>query len=206
MSSFPRRVRIREVGPRDGFQNEPEVIPTAEKVRLIELLGRSGMRRIEVTSFVRADVIPQLCRRRAGARDGPPTAGGRGQRPDPERARSGAGARAPRALSGDQRLPVRLRDPQSKERGPVDRGVARRAGAHVRSARAERLRCEGVISVSFGCPYEGHVPPERVFGSPRGSWRRDAPRSASATRRGWPTRVQVREFFRWPPRSSRVSS
>ena len=53
-------VRIREVGPRDGFQNEPEVIATADKVRLIDMLARTGLRRLEVTSFVRADVIPQL--------------------------------------------------------------------------------------------------------------------------------------------------
>src|SRR5918997_659547 len=51
---------IREVGPRDGFQNEPEVIPTGEKVRLVDLLARTGVRRLEVTSFVRPDVIPQL--------------------------------------------------------------------------------------------------------------------------------------------------
>src|ERR687887_2467803 len=57
---LPQTVRIREVGPRDGFQNEPEVIPTAEKVRLIEKLARTGLRRLEVTSFVRPDVIPQL--------------------------------------------------------------------------------------------------------------------------------------------------
>src|SRR3954449_12166444 len=57
---FPEAVSIREVGPRDGFQNEPEVIPTAEKIRLIDLLARTGLRRLEVTSFVRADVIPQL--------------------------------------------------------------------------------------------------------------------------------------------------
>ena len=60
MSGFPSEVRIREVGPRDGFQNEPEVIPTAEKVRLIGMLIDAGLKRIEVTSFVRADVIPQL--------------------------------------------------------------------------------------------------------------------------------------------------
>ncbi|MGI8778852.1 MAG: hydroxymethylglutaryl-CoA lyase, partial [Solirubrobacteraceae bacterium] len=53
-------VRIREVGPRDGFQNEPEVIATADKVALIDRLARTGLRRLEVTSFVRADVIPQL--------------------------------------------------------------------------------------------------------------------------------------------------
>src|SRR3954464_5972573 len=58
-SALPQSVHIREVGPRDGFQNEPEVIPTEEKVRLIRLLGESGLKRIELTSFVRADVIPQ---------------------------------------------------------------------------------------------------------------------------------------------------
>ena len=54
------QVAIREVGPRDGFQNEPEVIPTDDKVRLIEARAVSGLKRLEVTSFVRADVIPQL--------------------------------------------------------------------------------------------------------------------------------------------------
>src|SRR5690242_21398791 len=60
MNELPKSVRIREVGPRDGFQNEPEVIPTEEKVRLIGLLGEAGLKRMEVTSFVRPDVIPQL--------------------------------------------------------------------------------------------------------------------------------------------------
>src|SRR5205085_8048289 len=54
------RVLIREVGPRDGFQNEPEIIPTPDKVRLVEMLARTGVPRLEVTSFVRPDVIPQL--------------------------------------------------------------------------------------------------------------------------------------------------
>ena len=58
-SELPGLVRIREVGPRDGFQNEPEVVPTEEKVRLIEVLAASGLERLEVTSFVRPDVIPQ---------------------------------------------------------------------------------------------------------------------------------------------------
>src|SRR5262245_54456166 len=60
MASLPNTVRIREVGPRDGFQNEPEVIPTADKVGLIDCLSQTGLRRIELTSFVRPDVIPQL--------------------------------------------------------------------------------------------------------------------------------------------------
>ena len=56
--------------PRDGFQNEPEVIATDDKVRLIELLARTGVQRLELTSFVRADVIPQLADAARGARAG----------------------------------------------------------------------------------------------------------------------------------------
>src|SRR5690348_13495922 len=60
MATLPTAVRIREVGPRDGFQNEPETIATADKIRLIDMLSASGLGRMEVTSFVRPDVIPQL--------------------------------------------------------------------------------------------------------------------------------------------------
>jgi hypothetical protein len=60
VTELPKSVRIREVGPRDGFQNEPETIDTAEKVRLIDLLSATGVGRMEITSFVRPDVIPQL--------------------------------------------------------------------------------------------------------------------------------------------------
>jgi isopropylmalate/homocitrate/citramalate synthase len=58
--ALPEAVRIREVGPRDGFQNEPDVVATDDKVALVEALAAAGLRRLEVTSFVRADVIPQL--------------------------------------------------------------------------------------------------------------------------------------------------
>ena len=60
MNGLPAHVDIREVGPRDGFQNEPETIATADKIDLINRLARTGLRRIEVASFVRPDVIPQL--------------------------------------------------------------------------------------------------------------------------------------------------
>src|SRR3989442_10047696 len=58
--TLPDAVRIREVGPRDGFQNEPETISTEHKIELIDALARTGLERIEVTSFVRPEVIPQL--------------------------------------------------------------------------------------------------------------------------------------------------
>lgn len=60
VDGLPTSVAIREVGPRDEFQNEPETIPTDDKVRLIDALARTGLRRLEVTSFVRSDVIAQL--------------------------------------------------------------------------------------------------------------------------------------------------
>ena len=55
-----RAVCIYEVGPRDGLQNEPDIVSTADKRSLIERLGRAGLRRIEVTSFVSPEWIPQL--------------------------------------------------------------------------------------------------------------------------------------------------
>lgn len=125
-------VDIREVGPRDGFQNEPEIVPTDTKVRLIELLAAAGLKRIEVTSFVRADVIPQLA-------DG------------------------------------------------LERVLGR--------AREEGLRCEAVLSVAFGCPYEGHVPPERVFALARALRDAGAQEIGFGDTTGMANPVQVREFF-----------
>ena len=55
-----RRVRIVEVGPRDGLQSEPGLLPTEVKVRLIERLMTAGLRRIEATSFVSPTAVPQL--------------------------------------------------------------------------------------------------------------------------------------------------
>ncbi len=58
--SLPEQVIITEVGPRDGLQNEPTFVPTKHKVALIDLLSQTGLRHIEITSFVSAKVIPQL--------------------------------------------------------------------------------------------------------------------------------------------------
>ncbi|MBA3826942.1 MAG: hydroxymethylglutaryl-CoA lyase, partial [Ktedonobacterales bacterium] len=57
---MPRRVRVVEVGPRDGLQNEKTVIATADKLRFIALLNEAGFPAIEVTSFVSPKAIPQL--------------------------------------------------------------------------------------------------------------------------------------------------
>ena len=157
-------MRIREVGPRDGFQNEPEVIPTEAKLRLIGMLARSGLRRLEVTSFVRPDVIPQLADAEEVLRG-------------VERVESVSySVLIPNERGLERALEQRDRfdevnlflsasetHNQRNVNRSIDESEAQVAAAIVR-ARAEGLRCEGVISVSFGCPYEGEVPVERVLG------------------------------------------
>jgi hydroxymethylglutaryl-CoA lyase len=162
-AELPKSVRIREVGPRDGFQNEPEVIPTEEKVRLIGLLGESGLRRIEVTSFVRADVIPQLA-------DGAEVLTRFEPRED-----IAYSVLIPNSRGLENALKLRdrfqeanffLSASETHNRKNVNRTIAESLAdleGTIAAARDAGLRCEGVISTSFGCPYEGKVAPERVF-------------------------------------------
>ena len=151
------------MGPRDGFQNEPEVIPTADKVRLVEALARTGLRRLEVTSFVRADVIPQLA-------DGPDVLRA-ADIPDDV----AVSVLIPNERGLDNALALRehfgevnlfLSASETHNQRNVNRSIEESlTGLEqvVKRARDEGLRCEAVISVAFGCPYEGEVPPERVF-------------------------------------------
>jgi hydroxymethylglutaryl-CoA lyase len=163
MTDLPQSVKIREVGPRDGFQNEPEVIPTPEKVRLIGMLGAAGFKRIELTSFVRPDVIHQL----ADADEVLDTY---------ERLDDVAySVLIPNERGLDRALERRdrfdevnlfLSASETHNRKNVNRSIAESLEGLERvieRALAEDLRCEGVISTSFGCPYEGEVPPERVL-------------------------------------------
>ncbi len=157
-------IRIREVGPRDGFQNEPgKAIPTARKVELIDALARTGLRRLEVTSFVRPDVIPQLADaaevlERIEIPDGVSVSvlipNERGlERALEHRARF-------------HEINVIVSASETHNRKNVNRSIAESlAGLEgvLARARAEGLRCEAVLSTCFGCPYEGHVPPERVL-------------------------------------------
>src|SRR4051812_7419352 len=192
---LPARVRIREVGPRDGFQNEPEVIATDDKVRLVDLLARTGVKRLEVTSFVRADVIPQLA-------DGAEVLA-RMDVPDDvavtvlipnERGLDNALRQRDRF----QEVNCFLSASESHNRANVNRsieesllGIDRVIGR----ARSEGLRAEGVISVSFGCPYEGHVPPERVFAIAQRLVAAGAQEIGFGDTTGMANPRQVREFF-----------
>ncbi len=188
-------VKIREVGPRDGFQNEPEVIATDDKVRLIDMLARTGLRRLEVTSFVRADVIPQLADapevlRRVSVPDG-----------------VAVSVLIPNERGLDNALELRdrfqevnlfLSASETHNRKNVNRSIEESlAGLErvIERARGEELRCEGVISVAFGCPYEGEVPRERVFAIARRLANAGCEEIAFGDTTGMANPVQVREFF-----------
>jgi hydroxymethylglutaryl-CoA lyase len=181
MVELPQSVQIREVGPRDGFQNEPETIPTACKVELIDMLARTGLRRLEVTSFVRPDVIPQLAdAEEVLARIDVPQEVALGVLIPNERGleralalreklaeqQSGGPSGGRRARPAFDEINVFMSASETHNRHNVNRSVEESLTSLEKvlpHARAGGLRCEAVISTSFGCPYEGHVPPERVL-------------------------------------------
>jgi hydroxymethylglutaryl-CoA lyase len=188
-------VNVREVGPRDGFQNEPEVVPTDEKVRLIELLAASGLERIEATSFVRADVIPQLA-------DGAEVL---------RRIDVGDDVAISVLIPNERGLDnaLRLREhfhevnvfmsaSETHNAKNVNRSVAESLKGLekvLQRSRDEGLRCEAVISVAFGCPYEGHVPPEHVFALARALRDAGAQEIGFGDTTGMANPAQVRDYF-----------
>jgi hydroxymethylglutaryl-CoA lyase len=191
----PEHVRIREVGPRDGFQNEPEVISTDDKVRLVELLARTGVKRLEVTSFVRADVIPQLA-------DGAEVLR-RAAIPD----EVAVTVLIPNKRGLENALELRdrfgevnlfLSASETHNRKNVNRSIEESlAGLErvIARARDEGLRCEGVISVAFGCPYEGDVPRERVLDIARRLVAAGCEEIAFGDTTGMANPAQVERFF-----------
>ena len=192
-------VKIREVGPRDGFQNEPEMIPTDDKVGLIDALARTGLRRIEVTSFVRADVIPQLA-----------DAGEVLERIDvPDEVAVSVLIPNERGLDAalEQRgkideINVFMSASETHNQKNVNRSIEESlSGLEVVLGRAREagLRCEGVISTSFGCPYEGHVPPARVLDIAARLRDAGAEEVGFGDTTGMANPRQVREFFERRP-------
>ncbi len=201
-ATLPGAVNIREVGPRDGFQNEPEIIPTARKVELIDALARTGLKRIEVTSFVRADVIPQLA-----------DAGEVLERIEVP-AEVSVSVLIPNERGLDNALALRdahrgerpafdeanvfLSASETHNRKNVNRSIEESlAGAEVvlERARAAGLRCEGVISTSFGCPYEGRVPVEQVLDIATRLSHAGAEEIGFGDTTGMANPSQVQEFF-----------
>lgn len=158
-----RRVHIREVGPRDGFQNEPETIATPDKIRLINELGRAGVKRIEVASFVRPDVIPQLS-------DGVEVLRSIDVPDDVARM-----VLVPNSRGLDNALQVRdlfeevalfVSASETHNKRNINRTVEETmtdVKAMGKRIVAEEITFCAVIATSFGCPFEGKVPMDRVL-------------------------------------------
>lgn len=159
MNDLPDRVSLREVGPRDGLQNEPPVA-TDDKVTLINRLSRTGVSRIEAVSFVHPKAIPQMgdadevwsrIDRAAGVRYSALVPNLRG---------------AERALqAGFTEVEVVVSASDTHNRKNVNRSTAESLDDIPRIAglaHASEATCQVVISTAWGCPYEGDVPVARV--------------------------------------------
>jgi len=156
----PARVTVVEVGPRDGLQNEAAIVPTAAKVRFIEMLAAAGLPVVEATSFVHPAAVPQLAdaaqvlpaiARRPGVRYPVLVPNMRGM----ERAiAAGADAVAVFTAASEafSQANIRMTIAESLEAFSPVLAAARAAGMWTR----------GYVSTAFGCPYQGEVDPAAV--------------------------------------------
>jgi hydroxymethylglutaryl-CoA lyase len=159
MTDWPARVEIREVGPRDGLQNEAPV-PVDDRVRLIDALARTGLRRIEAAAFVSAEAIPPMA--------GSDEVMARIDRVDgvvfSALVPNAKGAERAIAAKADE-IEVVVSASETHNQKNVRRSVAESLmGARdvVELAHGANIAAEAIVSTSFGCPYEGDVEPERV--------------------------------------------
>lgn len=161
LRDLPARVSLREVGPRDGLQNEDSVLSTDQKVRLIDSLTACGLSLIEVGSFVRAENVPQMA-------DTGEVFARIARRPGVQYsaiAPNATGARRAVAAGADA-VQVFLSASESHNRSNVNMGIAQsleQAAEVAAIVRAEQRMFDAVLSVVFGCPFEGDVPIERVL-------------------------------------------
>ncbi len=160
--SLPRRVLITEVVTRDGFQDETQIIPTDQKVRVIEGLLRAGLTSIEVTAFVHPRVVPQMADAEEVMARIPRASG------------ITYSALAPNLIGANRALAAHVHEvrlivsaSESHNHANVNRSVAeslkelREAADAVRSA-SPRVGLAFGIATAFGCPFEGPVPIDRV--------------------------------------------
>jgi hydroxymethylglutaryl-CoA lyase len=157
---LPAHVRMVEVGPRDGLQNEPSQVPTEIKVGLIDRLSDAGLPAIEAASFVSPKWVPQMAdgkevmsaiRRKSGVRY-------------PVLTPNLKGFEAARAAGCDE-VAVFVAASETFSRKNINCSIAdslERARPVLAAAKADRVRVRGYISCVLGCPYEGEIEPERV--------------------------------------------
>ena len=156
MTSLPSLVRIVEVGPRDGLQNEKTFLPTATKVELIDRLSETGLQTIEATSFVSPKWVPQLAdavdvytsiRRKTGVRYPVLVPNLQGY----ERARA----------AGATEIAVFTAASEAFNRKNINAGIdesIERFTPVIERAKGDGVAVRGYVSTVLGCPYQGEVP------------------------------------------------
>jgi len=159
--SLPHSVRIVEVGPRDGLQNEKALIPTEQKIQFIQLLADAGLPVVEATSFVSPRAIPQL----SDASEVMANVSRRSSTSYPVLVPNLRGME--RALAaGARSIAVFTAASESFTRHNINATIAESLANFrpvIALAQQENITTRGYISTVFGCPYEGKVEPGRVL-------------------------------------------
>ena len=149
-------VRIVEVGPRDGLQNEKTIIATVDKIELIDRLSRTGLRSIEATSFVSPKWIPQLA-------DAAEVFSAIERKPDvsyPVLVPNEKGYERAREV-GAQEVAVFTAASEAFNRKNINAGIdesIERFRPVLERAQADGVKVRGYVSTVLGCPYQGEVP------------------------------------------------
>jgi isopropylmalate/homocitrate/citramalate synthase len=157
---LPARVRLVEVGPRDGLQNEAQMVPTEVKVRLIDMLSEAGLAAVEATAFVSPKWVPQMA-------DNAEVMQRIARKPGvsyPVLVPNMKGFEAALAARAEE-VAVFVAASEAFSRRNINCSIAEsleRASPVFEAARAHGIRVRGYISCVLGCPYEGAVAPERV--------------------------------------------
>jgi hydroxymethylglutaryl-CoA lyase len=160
MSDLPARISLREVGPRDGLQNE-DPVPASAKIALIDRLATTGVRRIEAVSFVKAEAIPQMA-------DADEVWAGVTKDPAVRYSALAPNLRgARRALdAGFTEVEAVVSASDTHNRKNVNRGTAEsldEIAVMIDEAHQRGATLQVVVATAWGCPYEGDVPVERVL-------------------------------------------
>ena len=160
MTDLPARISVREVGPRDGLQNE-DPVPATAKIALIDQLAKTGVSRIEAVSFVRAEAIPQMA-------DADEVWAGVTKDPAVRYSALAPNLRgARRALdAGFTEVEAVVSASDTHNRKNVNRSTAQsldEIAVIVDEAHRRGATCQVVVATAWGCPYEGDVPVDRVL-------------------------------------------
>jgi hydroxymethylglutaryl-CoA lyase len=160
MTDLPARISVREVGPRDGLQNE-DPVPATAKIALIDQLAKTGVSRIEAVSFVRAEAIPQMA-------DADEVWAGVTKDPAVRYSALAPNLRgARRALdAGFTEVEAVVSASDTHNRKNVNRSTAQsldEIAVMIGEAHERGATLQVVVATAWGCPYEGDVPVDRVL-------------------------------------------